>query len=308
MFNHSDNLILGVDVGGSHISAALVNASDGAVIEETFCKRNINAHAGSREIIDQWVDAVRGTLSLVQDYELKGIGIAMPGPFDYANGISLIAGVNKYQSLYGLNLKQAIRDQLDIDEETPVLFENDAACFGLGEALALTGPSMKKIIAVTLGTGFGATFIDNNILLKEGEGVPEDGCLYNAPFKDGIAEDYISSRWLIKEYIRVSGRSPSEVKEIAKYATDHKEPEALQTFQQFGNNIATCLLHWLRVFKADGLIMGGSISKSSPLFLPEIKDIFEREGIHIPVTISGKMEISAIAGAAGLVRSKNYLS
>ena len=104
--------VLGVDVGGSHISSALINAADNSVIEGTFCKAKIDAHANCTIVIDQWLQLLRTSLLKANDYELKGIGIAMPGPFDYENGISLISGVNKYQSLYGLNIKQVLSNHL----------------------------------------------------------------------------------------------------------------------------------------------------------------------------------------------------
>ena len=175
--------VLGVDVGGSHISSALINAADNSVIEGTFCKAKIDAHANCSIVIDQWLQLLRTSLLKANDYELKGIGIAMPGPFDYENGISLISGVNKYQSLYGLNIKQALSNHLSIHNELPIIFENDAACFGLGESISAESSGYKKIIAITLGTGFGVTFIYNHQLLKNGDGVPAGGVLYNAPIK-----------------------------------------------------------------------------------------------------------------------------
>jgi predicted NBD/HSP70 family sugar kinase/mannose-6-phosphate isomerase class I len=230
----------------------------------------------------------------------------MPGPFDYANGISLLNGVNKYQTLYGINIKAALESQLDIKANIPVIFENDAACFGLGEGLVGEGSLFEKIIAITLGTGFGASFIKQRQLLKEGEGVPDKGYLYNVPFKDGKAEDYISSRWFIKTYTELSGSKLTEVKEIAERAMVYNDKAAIEVFKTFGSNLAACLSHWLRSFKADCLVIGGSISNASALFLPELLSVLkDKEGINIPVKISKKMEMSAISGAAGLITKVN---
>src|SRR5689334_22231390 len=118
--------VLGVDVGGSHVSSALINTADHSIIEGTFCKARIDAHAECSIVIDQWLQILRTSVLKANDYELKGIGIAMPGPFDYENGISLISGVNKYQSLYGLNIKQALLSHLPVHKELPIIFENDA--------------------------------------------------------------------------------------------------------------------------------------------------------------------------------------
>lgn len=201
MFRHLDKeFVLGVDIGGSHISAALVDAVDGTVLEETFCKKGIEAGASAHEIIEQWLETLHCSLSKQSAYRLKGIGIAMPGPFDYENGICRMTGVNKYQFLYGINIKQLLKSRLDTAHDVPVIFENDAACFGIGESSMKGTAHYEKVVVITLGTGFGAGFIFHHQLLKEGTGVPPGGCLYNIPFKNGIAEDYISSRWLMKTY------------------------------------------------------------------------------------------------------------
>lgn len=305
MFKHANKVILGIDIGGSHISSALVNASNGRVLEETICKKRMDTQVrNTKIIIDQWVGTLEGSLSSLNGRELKGVGIAMPGPFDYVNGISLLDGVNKYESLYGINIKAAIENRLNFTNDFPLIFENDAACFGLGEGLVGEGSAFENVIAITLGTGFGASFIQRKKIVKEGEGVPKNGYLYNVPFKDGIAEDYISSRWLLKKYAELSGTKINEVKEIAELAIADKNDIAKEIFKIYGKNLAHCLAPWIKSFKADCLIIGGSICKASELFLPVlIKELRVKNERNIPVKISKKMEMSAIAGAAGLIEN-----
>ncbi|HEY4155224.1 MAG TPA: ROK family protein [Puia sp.] len=303
MCKHRDKVILGVDIGGTHISSALVSAADGCVLEETFCKKEVDTRAsGPNGILGRWMQALQQTISGLGEAELKGIGIAMPGPFDYENGISLLQGVDKYESLFGVNIRSAMESHLIPGLRVPVIFENDSACFGLGEGLTGEGASHKNIIAITLGTGFGASFIRQGKIIKQGPGVPDQGYLYNIPFKNGIAEDYISARWLLNSYFELSGRRLHAVKELAELAETEKDPAAKEVFRTYGNNLAACLAHWLRSFKANCLIIGGSISNAMPLFLPElIRALKENEGINIPIKRSKKTERSAISGAAGLV-------
>ncbi len=304
MYEHSNKsvaVVLGVDVGGSHISSALVSAA-GDVLPESFCRKRVHAKSDScNEIFDQWMDVLNESLSKLNGHTLTGIGVAMPGPFDYAHGISLIEGVDKYHALFGINIKAALETRLAI-KGLPIVFENDAACFGLGESAAAQTTGSKKIIAITLGTGLGATFISNGELVKHAEEVPQDGVLYNTPYKDGIAEDYISTRGLLKAYADLSGQALSEVKEIAKRASIDKEEAAIKVFELFADDMAACLSPWIRLFNADCLVIGGSIAMASPLFLPRLLETLQQKNkISINIKISDKMEISAIAGAAGLV-------
>jgi glucokinase len=64
-----------------------------------------------------WAETIKQALKGSEDGR---IGIAMPGPFDYLTGICLMKNVNKYESLYGLNIKQELSDRLGIDVQNIV--------------------------------------------------------------------------------------------------------------------------------------------------------------------------------------------
>ncbi|MGN6533889.1 MAG: ROK family protein [Ginsengibacter sp.] len=298
-------MILGVDIGGSHISSALVEPGETAsILDNSFTRKKIHSPAESAEIIfNEWADAIHDCLGKLKGHVLQGIGIAMPGPFDYREGISLIKGVNKYNALYGINIKEALKNQLNIEYDLPVIFENDASCFGLGECISGEAKGFTNVIAITLGTGLGACFIKENKIVQNDDGVPQGGYLYNCPFKNGIAEDYISSRWLMDEYFRITGESLT-VKDISDKALIDNDRKAIDIFLKLSENIAQLLAPWIQSFQADCLIIGGSIAQSSNLFLPSlIKALKDKLRISIPLKISNKMELSAIAGAAGLFQN-----
>ncbi|HSV11050.1 MAG TPA: ROK family protein [Hanamia sp.] len=304
MFKHTNKVILGVDIGGSHISSALVKPGDAAsILDNSFIRKKIHSSGSAEIILSEWVDAIHTSLENLNGYILEGIGIAMPGPFNYREGISLIKGVNKYNALYGLNIKEALRNQLNIEYNLPVIFENDACCFGLGECISGEAKGFKKVIAITLGTGLGACFIKENQVLHNADGIPEGGYLYNYPFKKGIAEDYISSRWVMETFESITGESIT-VKEISVRAEKYNDKQAKNVFLKLAENIAELLAPFIQSFEADCLVIGGRIAQSSNLFLPSLnKLIKDKFGISIPIKISDKMELSAIAGAAGLFQN-----
>ncbi|HXB09640.1 MAG TPA: hypothetical protein VNW04_21085, partial [Puia sp.] len=145
--NSDQRLSLGVDIGGTHISAALL--LDNQLITDTLRRIPVDPRGDAPMLLDTWaglINAVMGLAPATQN--VSGIGIAMPGPFDYLNGISMIRGLDKYESLYGINIREALRERLAAPGSTtpvsgtqslaaptiPISFGNDAACFGLGEA------------------------------------------------------------------------------------------------------------------------------------------------------------------------------
>jgi glucokinase len=300
MFKHmNNNYVIGADIGGSHITAALIDLSDGAIAEGSKCKEQVNAGADAEEILSRWSKAIGDVLALAGK-EIPAIGIAMPGPFDYPAGISLIRDVAKYESLYGMNIRTALQASLNFKGD--IFFENDASCFALGEAWAGDGAGCNRMVAVTLGTGLGGTFLHNNQILHEGKGVPSGGYIYNLPYKNGIAEDYISSRWLLNEYRHRTGTRLPEVKSIGDLA-EKQDATALALFTEMGNALGEVLAPWLRDFEAECVVIGGNIRKAHPYFLPALQAYLQDRKISTQVHISSRGEASALSGAAWLCRS-----
>lgn len=302
MFKHIDKVMLGVDVGGSHISSALVSLNEGQIMEDSFSRNKVDSQSGNPEaILSDWLRTIKSSLTKLNGKLLQGIGIAMPGPFNYDQGISLIKGVHKYDALYGINIKEVFRNEMDIDSRLPILFENDACCFGVGESQWGVAKGFGKVIAITLGTGLGSCFINNARPQLHEAGVPDGGCLFNFPFKDGIAEDYISSHWITETYLNVAGHALT-VKEIADQATIYQNDTAKKIMSVFGENLAELLCFWIQAFRADCLVIGGSIAQSYELFLPALTNsLLEKWDINIPIRISNKMELSALAGTSRLL-------
>ena len=70
------------------------------------------------------------------------IDLAFPGPFDYKNGICLLQGLDKYDALYGCNLRRAFSEISGLPEQK-IQFINDAAAFALGEMVRRRKPGER---------------------------------------------------------------------------------------------------------------------------------------------------------------------
>ena len=203
--NMDRNLAIGADIGGSHITCAAVDLSTGKIMNETLTGREVNNQAQASVIISVWADALTEVLSKIPAEKVKGIGFAMPGPFDYVKGISYIRGVTKYENLYGINITDAISSSLVGSDDFLIRFMNDASSFAVGEAWAGSAVKVNRSLAITLGTGFGSAFVSNRIPIVDGDEVPKLGCIYHIPYKEGIADDYFSTRWFTDQYKKATG-------------------------------------------------------------------------------------------------------
>jgi glucokinase len=293
------HIAIGADIGGSHITCAAIDLTTGNIMRNTHSEKAVNNQAPASVIINLWAEAVKETMAKVPREKVKGIGFAMPGPFDYVKGISYIKGVAKYENLYGFNISDAIASNLGVKEGFLIRFMNDASSFAVGEAWAGSARNNSRSLSITLGTGFGSAFISNRIPIVDGPEVPRIGCVYHLPYKDGIADDYFSTRWFLGEYKKITGKQLSGVKELAELAPDDKVISGL--FNEFGDNCAGFLAPWLKKFRAEVLVIGGNISHAYDLFGDVFEKRLKKEDCHTKVALSKLKEEAALLGSAYLL-------
>lgn len=290
---------IGVDIGGSHITCAAVDLERREIIRETVAERPVDNKGTADEIISRWSEAISETIELAGRERIKGIGFAMPGPFDYVNGICLIKGVPKYEKLYGTSVGEAISKALGLSSEIPVRFINDASSFAVGEAWAGKAQRSHRSVAITLGTGLGSAFVADKVPVVTGDLVPDLGCVYYISFKDGIADDYFSTRWFTKRYEEVTGKFSSGVKDIA--AAAESDNRVRDIFVEFGKSLASFLSPYLIKFDAEVLVMGGNISRAYHLFGSSMEKEMKRQHCNTIPLLSELKEDAALLGSAYLL-------
>jgi glucokinase len=293
------NLAIGTDIGGSHISCAAVDLVSGKILKDTLTEKSVDNQASAKSILDTWSDALSSVLNKIPHDRVKGIGFAMPGPFDYVKGICYIRGVAKYENLYGINVSDAISENLGISDGILIRFMNDASAFAVGEAWAGSAAEYNRSLSITLGTGFGSAFISNRIPIVDGPQVPKLGCIYHLPYRDGIADDYFSTRGLLHRYKMITGKELSGVKELASLAATDKSVTDL--FTDFGDNAGLFLTPWLKKFEAEILVIGGNISHAYNLFGDVFEERLKKENCSCKVALSKLKEDAALLGSAYLL-------
>jgi glucokinase len=296
---NNTHIAIGIDIGGSHISCGAVDLKINQLIAGSCFEAKVDNTASADEIFTAWTGAINKTIEVAGKNEIAGIGFAMPGPFDYANGIGLFEGNEKYLSLYGVHVYDEIRKRLGLPETLPVRFINDATAFAIAESWIGIGKGTSRILALTLGTGFGTAFLEDGIPVVEGDSVPEMGCLWYIPLMDGIADDYFSTRWFERSYKKLTGKKVNGVKGVAELFEN--DEVARQLFVEFGTNMGNFLAPWIKKFNVGQIVMGGNVTGAFDKFGPHLLDAFTENGIQIEVSISELRENAAIIGSARLI-------
>ena len=294
-------LSIGVDVGGSHIACAAVDLTRGELLPATLSRVEVDSMGPAASIFDAWSMALNQTIAHIDSSQLAGIGFAMPGPFDYLNGVSKME--HKFPALFEKTIADELQPLLQTSAAMPMRFLNDATSFAVGEAWLGRGQGARKVVAVTLGTGFGSAFIDSGVPVVERDDVPGEGCLWYLPFADGIADDYFTTRWFIRQFEVVSGRRVRGAKDVADQARDG-DATAREVFEHYGASMGEFLAPWLQKFAADSVVLGGNISGAYDLFGPSLKTSLEAVCPGTGVEVSELGEAAAMIGAARLLDAR----
>lgn len=281
--------VVGIDIGGSHITMAQVDPEKREIIDSTYIREHVDSFEIREVIFSAWTSAVEKAIYGLNKEELL-IGIAMPGPFDYEKGIALMQQ-GKFIDIYQLNVKEELAERLSISSGQ-IYFVNDAAAFLEGEVFGGCVQEFKRIFGVTLGTGLGTTFYDGDAATDED--------LWDSPFKDSICEDYLATRWFVNYYAELTGEEISGTKELLD------KPKEIQSriFDTYADSFAEFIVKYVNHYNPEVLVIGGNIAKTYPYFEQRFNENLAKNNINLPVKISAIFEDAAILGAASYALKK----
>lgn len=288
--------IIAADIGGSHISSALVDSANWSIVG-LHQTNPVNAFEAAATIVNGWGGNLQSTAAYLPKMEKISLAIAMPGPFDYGKGLFMTHPGGKLSSLAGHQFEYLLRPFFP--SPPTFFFENDAACFGLGEAHFGVGIGAGRVIGITLGTGIGSSFIVDGRIVKSGKGVPSGGEIYKRPFAEGLADDYFTTRWFLRtarEQLKIEATGLHELLEKAP------SDEMSHIFNLFGENLASFLLPFAKAFAADIIIFGGNIAKAWHFFSTYLNTPFTKSGIAVTPGCLG--ERAVFLGAAKMFHQK----
>lgn len=235
-----------LDIGGTFIKC-----DDGRQIP-------ISSQGSRDEIADSLKEAIGPT------DELQGVGICIPGPFDYRKGIFLMQ--HKFGAVYGENF----RTLADVPEHVELRYMHDVNA-PLAGAVKMLG--LKNAALVTLGTGLGFSYtLDGKVQMGEDLGPARD--LWNLPWNGGILKDFISARGVCNGYAKLSGNTGESAYGISQRA-NAGEAEALKAYSDMGALLGEALQPLLKELGVDTLLMGGQVSKSLDLMIEPLQKALE---------------------------------
>jgi len=295
--------LLGVDVGGTKIAAALVDAETGSIV------RRLEIATG----VERGVEAVVADIdSLVQGVAasepVAAIGVGLP---------ELVDGDGVIRSDYLLDWQQGgLWERLEAI--APVRFESDVRAAALAEATLGTGKPYDLFVYISLGTGISSTLVQHGVplvgarggalVLSTGPlGMPCGSC---GAWRDFILEDFASGRALAERYADAMHRdvASTSAHEVLAAANDGNDI-AVAIVDSAADALGSALGWLVNVLDPEALVIGGGLGLASGRYHEQLiastrAHIWNVAAQHLPIVPAGLGHDAGVIGAALAARSR----
>jgi glucokinase len=317
-----DDLVIGVDIGGSKVAAGLVDPSG----EIRYHTRNpmvsndgaVSALASVTKAIET---ASAHALSATGPHGLiRGVGICSPGPLDPKTGVVL--NPPNLPCWRNFPLAAAVAQIYRV----PVKVDNDANAAGLAETLWGSGRGYRNVFYVTIGTGIGtAILLDGRIYHGRTGAAGEGGHMsidYKGPRcgcgKRGCIEVLAAGPAIARRartelengrqsvLLELAGGKPDQVTgEMVGRAAAAGDRAANQVLQETVELLSFWFGNIVDLLEPDVMIVGGGVASMLQPFFGEIRDrlsgcCVNQRCQEIPLVSARYGEDAGVAGGAAL--------
>ena len=265
--------VIGVDVGGTKILAAVVSR-DGSLGVRLERPSDHSSQDALLAELDSLVEELHRA-----EPEAVALGFGVPSRIDQRSGHAL-KSVNI--PLEGVDLRDRMREQHGL----PVALDNDANAAAIAEWQVGAARGARNVVMLTLGTGVGGGLILDgrpyrgatgsgaelgHIVLEPGG--PPCGCGGHGhleSFAAGPAADRVA---------RSLYGDGSDAHELVRRGRDG-EPEAVEALAGIGRYLGSGIATFVNVFEPELVVVGGGFGDAGELLLGPAREVVAVEGLE----------------------------
>ena len=147
----NNDYVVGVDMGGTKILAAVINAK-GEIVQQA--KTATKPKKGPDEVIKRIVRCIGEAIdgAELKPSQIRAIGIGSPGPLDPETGVIIFAPNLGWSNV-------PLKAKLEANLSIPTFVDNDVNVGTLGEYAFGAGRGVKNLVGIFVGTGIGGGII-----------------------------------------------------------------------------------------------------------------------------------------------------
>ncbi|MGL1904040.1 MAG: ROK family protein [Fibrobacterales bacterium] len=310
------NCFIGIDLGGTSVKGMLYteNKEWSDIVDTPTKNRSAN------EIISDISGLITNLLGTLDNPNLKGIGIGVPGIADENGTVKMAPNLKGWTNI-------ALGQKLNKQFSVPVKVNNDANVAALGEAYFGATEPFNNMLFLTLGTGIGAGIIINGNIHTGAQGFggeaghmvisPEDGNTCGCG-KVGCLETCFSATAVIREGKKAAKAYPaSKINEVCANDIDSISAKTVFDAAKEGDSFARAILekgttefargvaNICMLLDPETIILGGGVTLAGDYLLdmlrPKIHAQMTFKGYTKPdVIISDLQHTAGIKGAVAL--------
>jgi glucokinase len=302
------NTAIGVDLGGSHVLAALVDEAGTIVARES---QDIEDHTPD-VVIKQIAEVIDAVVAGAKDTTITGVGLGSPGNVDLATGTI------RYSPNFGWHdvpLGAKLRERTKL----PVFIANDARCATLGEFTHGTGRGTKEFVLLTLGTGIGGGIVSGGSLVLGSQASAgevghhqiraTDGFICNCG-KTGCFEAQASGTGLIRHAISlaasfprstlVSGKPEKLGSKAIRKAAEAGDPHGVAAWNRFIDDLARGIANVIAFVNPELIALGGGVASAGDFMLSALRPRVDELTTMAPRGMT-KIVVAALGNDAGAI-------
>jgi predicted NBD/HSP70 family sugar kinase len=303
-FNANAGLILAADLGATHSRVSVSNLL-AAPIADTTAEIDINL--GPVEVL-AWLDETFRDLLLEIGRpmaEVRGVGIGLPGPVDFARGMAVNPPIMAGWHLFGVG--EHCRALYDV----PVLVDNDVNIMALGEYWVME-PKVEDFIFIKVGTGIGSGLILGGTLHRGAKGAAGDMGHVRTTTDDALCRcgnngclEATAGGGAIAARLRESGHDAAHTRDVVSLVQQGNR-EATRSVRMAGRLIGQVLASTVNLLNPALIMVGGDMAKAEPQLLAGIREVVYQRSTtlsttDLQITVSTLGDHAGITGAAAMV-------
>ncbi len=310
LINQTAFYVIGVDAGPEKIDCILVDLA-GNIIQRSSSK--LTTPITNEEYITILKDCIHTCMQSSPAImgSMIGIGVAMHGVVEVETGISLFAPILGLTNI-------PIKEELEKEFMLSVKVENDARAMALGESWFGDQGEVDSMLAVNIGHGVGAGLVIDGKLYHGAQDIAGEvghmtidlhgevcecgnrGCLQT--FITGPAISRRAQKYLKSVNAKNQQITGENIYELA--VSGHEE--YVNLFKETGEIIGIGLTNLIHIINPEKIVLGGGVTKSGPLILPEIVKTIEQRALT-PQAKKTKIVITTLGDDATLLGAVSLL-
>jgi glucokinase len=259
------NLVIGIDVGGTTVKAALFDAEGR---DYGHSARPTPKHLGPDAVVTTILDViVELRTHLPAATQLRAVGVVVPGVVDAQHGVAVYATNLGWRNL---PLRQIVAEAVGL----PAIVDHDVRAAGLAELELGAGRGLQEMIFVALGTGIAAAVITRGEVSFGATGMAgELGHLPVIPDGEwcacgqrGCTETYASGAALSRRYSTASGIADVPAADVVSRALAG-DSVAQEVFRDAITALSRALINYILIMDPELIIIGGGLSGAGAALL-----------------------------------------